>query len=123
MSRHLTIDQIEQYRQGTVTPAALLEIDDHLASCDACRAMLRDNVAAISCGIFNGAPVLDLDYEEDSNAEADGNFVLTGGGDIVEIQATGEKRGFTQDEFEALFGLARKGIGELVGLQKAATSK
>ena len=82
---------------------------------------ILDQVAAISCGVFNDTPVLDLDYEEDSNAEADANFVLTGSGAIVEIQATGEKRGFSQDEFEALFSLARKGIGELVALQKAAT--
>ena len=82
---------------------------------------ILDQVAAISCGVFNGAPVLDLEYEEDSNAEADANFVLTGHGDIVEIQATGEKRGFSEAEFEALFFLARKGIGELVALQKAAT--
>ena len=79
-----------------------------------------DQVAAVSCGVYNNVPVLDLEYEEDSNAEADANFVLTGKGDIVEIQATGEKRGFTQDEFEALFGLARKGIGELCALQRAA---
>jgi ribonuclease PH len=78
-------------------------------------------VAAISCGIFKGVPVLDLEYEEDSNAEADANFVLTGTGDIVEIQATGEKRGFSQAEFEALFSLARKGISELCELQKIAT--
>ncbi|HEY2357972.1 MAG TPA: ribonuclease PH [Phenylobacterium sp.] len=82
---------------------------------------ILDQVAAISCGVFNGTPVLDLEYEEDSNAEADANFVLTGHGDIVEIQATGEKRGFSEAEFEALFSLARKGIGELVALQKAAT--
>ncbi len=81
---------------------------------------ILDQVAAISCGVFEGTPVLDLDYEEDSNAEADASFVLTGAGDIVEIQATGEKRGFTQAEFEALFALARKGIGELCVLQKAA---
>ena len=81
---------------------------------------ILDQVAAVSCGVFADVPVLDLDYEEDSQAEADSNFVLTGGGDIVEIQATGEKRGFTQAEFEALFGLARKGIGELITLQKAA---
>jgi len=82
---------------------------------------ILDQVAAISCGVFNGVPVLDLDYEEDSNAEADSNFVLTGTGDIVEVQATGEKRGFSQGEFDALFALARKGIGELCALQKAAT--
>ncbi|MCR5878050.1 ribonuclease PH [Phenylobacterium sp. J367] len=82
---------------------------------------ILDQVAAISCGVFKGVPVLDLDYEEDSNAEADSNFVLTGRGDIVEIQATGEKRGFSEGEFEALFSLARKGIGELVVMQKEAT--
>ena len=82
---------------------------------------ILDQVAAISCGVFDGTPVLDLDYEEDSNAEADANFVLTGKGDIVEIQATGEKRGFSQGEFEELFGLARKGIAELILAQRAAT--
>src|SRR5690606_27936602 len=82
---------------------------------------ILDQVAAVSCGIFSGTPVLDLDYEEDSSAEADANFVLTGTGDIVEIQATGEKRGFSQAEFEALFSLARKGIADLCELQRQAT--
>ena len=82
---------------------------------------ILDQVAAVSCGVFADTPVLDLDYEEDSNAEADSNFVLTGRGDIVEIQATGEKRGFSQAEFEALFGLARAGIEQLCALQRAAT--
>jgi ribonuclease PH len=82
---------------------------------------ILDQVAAISCGIFSGTPVLDLDYEEDSNAEADANFVLTGAGDIVEVQATGEKRGFSQAEFDALFSLARKGIGELCAIQRSVT--
>jgi ribonuclease PH len=82
---------------------------------------ILDQVAAVSCGVFSGTPVLDLDYEEDSNAEADANFVLTGKGDIVEIQATGEKRGFSEAEFEALFSLARKGIRELCDLQRQAT--
>ena len=81
---------------------------------------ILDQVAAISCGVFDGTPVLDLDYEEDSNAEADANFVLTGAGDIVEIQATGERRGFTRAEFESLFDLARKGIAELQAVQRAA---
>lgn len=76
-------------------------------------------VAAVSCGVFKDTPVLDLDYEEDSSAEADSNFVLTNAGDIVEIQATGEKRGFTRAEFEALYGLAEKGIGELFALQRS----
>ena len=81
---------------------------------------ILDHVAAISCGVFADVPVLDLDYEEDSQAEADANFVLTGAGDIVEIQATGERRGFTRAEFEALFALARGGIADLVEMQKAA---
>jgi len=78
------------------------------------------HVAAISCGVHDNTAVLDLDYEEDSAAEADSNFVLTDAGDIVEIQATGEKRGFSRSEFEQLFALADKGIGELFALQKAA---
>jgi ribonuclease PH len=83
---------------------------------------ILDHVAAISCGVFENQPVLDLDYEEDSQAEADANFVLTGAGDIVEIQATGEKRGFSRDEFEQLFALARTGIADLVEMQKAAVA-
>jgi ribonuclease PH len=81
---------------------------------------ILDQVAAISCGVCDGTPVLDLDYEEDSQAEADSNFVLTGAGQIVEIQATGEKRGFSRGEFDRLFALAEKGCGELFMLQKAA---
>ena len=81
---------------------------------------ILDHVAAISCGVFNNTPVLDLEYEEDSNAEADANFVMTGAGDIVEIQATGEKRGFSRNEFETLFGLAEDGIARLVQIQKTA---
>jgi ribonuclease PH len=84
---------------------------------------ILDVVAAISCGIYKDVPVLDLEYEQDSNAEADANFVLTGTGQIVEVQATGEKRGFSQGEFDSLFGLARKGIDELVHLQKAAVGE
>ena len=79
-------------------------------------------VAAVSCGVFKDTPVLDLDYEEDSQAEADSNFVLTNTGDIVEVQATGEKRGFTRGEFDALFALAEQGIGELFVLQREAVS-
>lgn len=82
-----------------------------------------DQVAAISCGVHDGRPVLDLDYEEDSSAEADANFVLTGAGDIVEIQATGEKRGFTRAEFETLFDLARAGIADLQRMQREAVAR
>jgi len=79
--------------------------------------VLKDNVAAISCGIYNGTPVLDLDYDEDSEAETDANFVMTGSGGIVEIQGTAEGAPFSEDEFGQLIGLAKKGIGELVDLQ------
>ena len=81
---------------------------------------IRDHVAAVSCGIVGGAPVLDLDYEEDSTAQVDANFILTGDGEIVEIQATGEQRGFTRAEFDAMLDLASAGIVSLVELQKAA---
>ncbi|OYW82370.1 MAG: ribonuclease PH [Asticcacaulis sp. 32-58-5] len=84
---------------------------------------ILDQIAAISCGIYADTPVLDLDYEEDSTAETDANFVITGSGDAVEIQATGEKRGFSRDEFNALFDLAYAGAKELFALQNKALGK
>ena len=84
---------------------------------------LTDQVAAVSCGVFNDVPVLDLDYEEDSSAEADSNFVLTGSGSIVEIQATGEKRGFSRAEFDRLFALAHSGCETLFDLQRQAVGR
>ncbi len=84
---------------------------------------ILDQVAAVSCGICNDQPVLDLDYEEDSSAEADSNFVLTGSGTIVEIQATGEKRGFSRAEFDRLFQLADGGCTELFAMQRAALGR
>jgi ribonuclease PH len=81
---------------------------------------LTDSVAAISCGIFDGAPVLDLDYAEDSNAETDANFVMTGTGGIVEIQATAEGAPFGEDEFARMIELARAGIADLARHQRAA---
>ena len=77
-------------------------------------------VAAVSCGLFEGTEVLDLDYAEDSNAEADANFVLTSDGGIVEIQATAEKRSFSPTQFSALMALAHKGTTELHAAQLAA---
>ena len=77
-------------------------------------------VAAVSCGIFQGKPVLDLDYNEDSSADADANFILTQGGGIVEIQATAEKSTFDDAAFAALLGLARAGTEQLFAAQKAA---
>ena len=80
--------------------------------------VLRDHVAAVSCGLYKGTAVLDLDYLEDSAADADSNFVMTGAGGIVEIQGTAETTAFSQESFDQLMGLARKGIAELVELQK-----
>ena len=82
------------------------------------RVPLSDQVAAISCGIYKGYPVLDLDYSEDSSAEADCNFVLTGTGGIIEIQATAEKEPFSPSIFDELTNLAKCGVAELVRLQK-----
>jgi len=79
-----------------------------------------DSVAAISCGLYNGRPVLDLDYAEDSNAGADANFVLTGSGGIVEIQGTAEDKPFSRSVFVELLDLAEKGVSELTALQHAA---
>jgi len=84
---------------------------------------LADNVAAISCGLWEGQAVLDLDYAEDSTAQADANFVFTGTGGIVEIQATAETDPFSQDRFDALTALARKGVRDLVALQNQALGK
>ena len=77
-------------------------------------------MAAVSCGIHDGVPVLDLDYVEDSSAGTDANFVMTGTGGIGEIQGTAESAPFSEDEFAALMALARKGIARLVDLQKMA---
>ena len=82
------------------------------------RIPLSDQVAAISCGIYKGYPVLDLDYSEDSSADADCNFVLTGTGGIIEVQATAEKEPFSPSVFNELTDLAKCGVAELVRLQK-----
>jgi ribonuclease PH len=81
---------------------------------------IKDHVAAISCGISQGRPVLDIDYAEDSVAETDANFVMTGAGGLVEVQATAEGAVFSREQLDALLELAHKGITELVALQKAA---
>ncbi|TVR97922.1 MAG: ribonuclease PH [Rhodospirillales bacterium] len=81
---------------------------------------LTDQVAAVSCGLYKDAPILDLDYQEDSAAGADANFVLTGRGGIVEIQGTAEERPFTEAQFTGMMALARKGVGELVAMQRKA---
>jgi ribonuclease PH len=81
---------------------------------------MNDQVAAISCGLYKGAAILDIDYAEDSAAEADANFVLTGAGQIVEIQGTAEQKPFSEDAFLALLALARRGTAELFALQRRA---
>ena len=100
---------------------ALYQAFQHMQSVDAIAEIpMSDSVAAISCGLWEGAAVLDLDYAEDSTAQADANFVFTGSGGIVEVQGTAEGDPFSQDEFLALMALARKGIEELGVLQNAA---
>jgi ribonuclease PH len=79
---------------------------------------LSAQVAAISCGIYNDVPVLDLDYPEDSSAQVDANFVMASGGQLIEIQGTGEQRSFSRDEFNALMDLAIKGTDELFAAQR-----
>ncbi|WP_370251622.1 ribonuclease PH [Nioella sp.] len=81
---------------------------------------IMDHVAAVSCGVFAGQPVLDLDYGEDSEAGTDGNFVMTGAGQLIELQASAEGATFSRDQFNELMDLADKGVAELVAAQKAA---
>jgi ribonuclease PH len=83
---------------------------------------LLDNVAAVSCGIYAGQPVLDLDYPEDSEAGVDGNFVMTAGRRLIEIQMSAEGSTFSRDEMTKLLDLADKGVAELVAAQNAATA-
>ncbi len=84
--------------------------------------VLRDSVAAVSCGLYGGQAVLDLDYAEDSEADADANFVMTGSGGIVEIQGTAETVPFSEAQYNELMALAKKGITELSSLQKLTVS-
>jgi len=126
--RQITMDcDVLQADGGTRTAAitgsyvALALACRHLQKIGAIKTMpLMDSVAAVSCGIYKGQPVLDLDYAEDSNAEADSNFVLTGKGGIVEIQGTAETNPFSEENFLELLRLARKGAVDLAKLQTAA---
>ena len=111
-------------RTASITGAwvALKQCNDWMQSRDLIsQSMLNDNIAAISCGIVDGEAVIDLDYEEDSNAQTDANFVMTGAGGIVEIQGTAEGEPFTQDQFLEMLTLAKDGIGQLIDLQNIAT--
>ena len=126
--RQITIDcDVIQADGGTRTASitgAWVALHDCLAwmkTRDIIRTVpLREHVAAISCGICSGTAVLDLDYAEDSGADTDANFVLTGSGGIVEIQGTAEKMPFTEAQLLAMLALARKGVGKLIDLQKLA---
>jgi ribonuclease PH len=103
---------------------ALYQAIAHLRKIGAIKtAPLVDQVAAVSCGLYQGVPVLDLDYAEDSGADADANFVFTGKGGIVEVQGTAEKTPFTDQQFDQLMALARKGIAELLAVQRKATGQ
>ena len=128
--RQITIDcDVIQADGGTRTASitgawvALADCLNWMKSRDMIKSeVLRDHIAAVSCGVCKGTAVLDLDYAEDSEADTDANFVMTGSGDIVEIQATAEKIPFSEDQFAALLALARKGIAKLVSLQKLAVA-
>jgi ribonuclease PH len=84
---------------------------------------ITGQVAAVSCGLWEGVAVLDLDYPEDSKAQADANFVLTGDGGIVEVQGTAEEKPFSEPQFMELLTLAKKGVTELTRLQRLAIGK
>ena len=84
---------------------------------------LKEHVAAVSCGMVGGEAVIDLDYAEDSTAEADANFVLSGAGGIIEIQGTAAQAPFSESQFLELLRLARLGIGQLVELQRAVLAR
>lgn len=128
--RQITVDcDVIQADGGTRTAAITggwVALHDCLAWMQA-RSMipetvLKDHIAAISCGIHAGTPVLDLDYAEDSEAETDANFVMTGSSGLVEVQATAEGAAFSRTEFETLLNLAETGVNQLVNLQKMAIS-
>jgi ribonuclease PH len=110
-------------RTAAITGAyvALQQACQHLVKIGAVKENpIVDEVAAVSCGLYQGTPVLDLDYAEDSTAEADANFVITGKGGLVEVQGTAEHRAFSEEQFLGLMKLARKGVGELIIHQKKA---
>ncbi len=129
--RQITLDcDVIQADGGTRTAsisgawAALrLAVDKLIASGAITEDPITDKVAAISCGIFEGTPVLDLDYDEDSNAEADANFVLTGSGQIVEVQATAEGATYDEEALLRLLRLARIGCTEIFAAQDRATGR
>jgi len=126
--RQITVDcDVIQADGGTRTASitgawvALHQAFAHMLRIGAIKELpLSDQVAAVSCGLWQGTPVLDLDYAEDSSAEADANFVLTGSGGIVEVQGTAETEPFSREQLDAMIELARAGIATLTRLQREA---
>ena len=100
--------------------ALRIAVDKLVKAGDVISDPLIDHVAAVSCGIYAGQPILDLDYTEDSKAGVDGNFVLTGGGKLIEVQMSAEGQTFTREQLDSLLNLADKGVSELVQAQTAA---
>ena len=113
-------------RTASITGACVAVVDalNHLQRSGALKTdPLLNMIASVSVGIYKGVPVLDLDYPEDSAADTDMNLVMTENGGIIEIQGTAEQAPFSEEEFQAMFALGRKGINELMTLQKAALAK
>jgi len=102
--------------------ALRLAVNKLLKTGDVLSDPIMDHVAAVSCGVYAGQPVLDLDYAEDSEAGTDGNFVVTGAGQLIELQASAEGSTFSRGQFNELMDLAEKGVAELVAAQKDATA-
>ena len=129
--RQITIDcDVLQADGGTRTASitgayvALTQALQSLIERDLLKEMpLHDQVAAVSCGLYEGTPVLDLDYAEDSTAQADANFVLTASGKIIEVQGTAEGLPFSEEEFHELFRLAKAGIADLCTMQIEALKR
>ncbi len=126
--RQIKIDcDVIQADGGTRTAAitgayvALHQAFQHMLAVGAIKTVpLADQVAAISCGLYRDAAILDLDYAEDAAAQVDANFVMTGAGDMIEIQMTGEERPFRRSELEAMLGLAEAGVRALAAAQREA---
>ncbi len=124
--RQIKVDcDVIQADGGTRTAAitggyvALYQAFQHMLDIGALAAIpFTDQVAGVSCGIYRDSHILDLDYAEDAAAQADANFVLTGTGDIVEIQMTAEEKPFSRDQFDAMLELATRGAAELAALQR-----
>ncbi|MBF9048434.1 ribonuclease PH [Roseobacter sp. HKCCD9010] len=102
--------------------ALRLAVNKLMAAGDVLSDPMTDHVAAVSCGVYAGQPVLDLDYPEDSEAGTDANFVMTGNGQMIELQASAEGSTFSRDQFAELLALADKGVAELVAAQAKATA-